>query len=194
MSERLLLWRGLGDGGWRAHAARVGVEGGRLLARGTQLGSEPDPYRLDYTLDTVDRFLTERLAVTAYTGAGELRLELERRLAGDWRVDETPRPDLAAALDCDLGLCPLTNTMPVLRERLQAADAEALDLEVAWVSVPDLAVHRAPQRYEPIDERSVRFVSRDSSFSAELALDPDGFVLHYPEVAERVPLASLEAR
>jgi hypothetical protein len=32
----------------------------------------------------------------------------------------------------------------------------------------------------------VRFVDLDSDFTAELDLDADGFVLHYPELAARV--------
>jgi hypothetical protein len=46
-------------------------------------------------------------------------------------------------------------------------------------------VYRSPQRYEPMGPRQVRFVSLDSDFTAELDLDADGFVLHYPELAGR---------
>ena len=60
---------------------------------------------------------------------------------------------------------------------------------MAWVAVPDLTVHRSEQRYEPMDEHHVRYVERDRSFVAELELDDDGLVVHYPELAERVSSA-----
>jgi hypothetical protein len=52
----------------------------------------------------------------------------------------------AAALDCDLGECPVTNTMPVLRHGLLHGGPPR-DFVMAWVSVPDLSVHASEQRY-----------------------------------------------
>jgi uncharacterized protein len=47
-------------------------------------------------------------------------------------------------------------------------------------------VSASPQRYEPLGRRQVRFVSLDGDFTAELDMDADGFVLHYPGLAGRV--------
>jgi hypothetical protein len=175
MTERLLVWRGLEE--WLAEAAAVTVDGERMTAAGTQLGAEPEPYRVDYELVTAERFVTVRLAVLARTAAGEQRVELLRSPDGTWTVDG--RPDLDGALDCDLGNSPLTNTMPIRR------DGHG-DFVMAWVSVPDLAVHRSQQRYERIDARRVRYVSLDGDFRAELELDGDGLVIRYPRLAERL--------
>jgi uncharacterized protein len=178
--ERLLIWRGLDA--WRAESTHVRIEGDRLTAHGTQVGA--DPYRLDYTLRTGPEFVTERLELSLLHSGGLRRLLLVRDPAGSWTADDRPLPELDGALDCDLGLCPLTNTMPVLRAGLLAPGAEPHDFVMAWVAVPDLAVQRAEQRYEPIDGHHVRYV--DPSFEAVLELDDDGLVLHYPELAERV--------
>jgi uncharacterized protein len=172
---RLLVWRGLEE--WLAEAAEVHLEDDRLHARGTQLGAEPHPYRADYELTTTARWVTERLTVEA----GERRLDLRRAEDGAWTVNGEPRPDLADALDCDLQNSPLTNTMPILRE-----DGGPADLVMAWVSVPDLGVRVSRQRYEPIDDGRVRFVSLDSDFTSELELDEDGLLVRYPRLAEHV--------
>ncbi len=87
--------------------------------------------------------------------------------------------DLAGALDCDLALSPLTNFMPIKRNGEGPGD-----YVMAWVSVPDLRVHRSEQRYEPLADGRVRFSS--PGFTADLELDEDGFVAHYPGLAERV--------
>jgi uncharacterized protein len=183
VTPRLFVWRGLEE--WLAEAATIVLADDRMTATGTQLGAEPDPYRVDYELVTGTGFITERLSAVARTAAGEHRLELRRDADGRWTVDGEPRPDLDGALDCDLGYSPVTNAMPILREGLRDGGGHR-DLVMAWVSVPDLTVHRSPQRYEPIDAHTVRYVSLDGDFRAELELDDDGLVLRYPRLAERL--------
>jgi hypothetical protein len=104
---------------------------------------------------------------------------------GSWSANGEPVDGIAGALDCDLANCPLTNTMPVLRDALLSG-GEPRDYVMAWVAVPELTVRRSEQRYEPIDERHVRYVSRDSDFVSELEYDADGFVVTYPQMAERL--------
>jgi len=181
--RRLLVWRGLEE--WLAEAAEVRLEGDRLEARGTQLGAEPHAYRADYELTTTAGWVTERLRVEVRDRDGERRLDLRRGADGGWSANGHARPELEGALDCDLAFSPLTNTMPTLRERLRDGEGP-VDLETAWVALPGLEIHCSAQRYEPVDGRTVRYVSRDSDFRAELELDEDGLVLRYPRLAERI--------
>jgi hypothetical protein len=175
VSARLLVWRGLEQ--WLAEACEVTFDGDRVHAWGTQLGAEPHPYRVDYELTTGAGWITESLRARS----GERRLDLLRSPDGAWTVNGEPRPDLADALDCDLGNSPLTNTMPILRE-----DRGPADLVMAWVSVPDLEVRVSRQRYEPLDSGGARFVSLDGDFTADLELDEHGLVTRYPGLAARV--------
>jgi uncharacterized protein len=193
--HRVAVWSGLDA--WRAEYADVWLHSDRLIARGTQLGVEPEPYRLQYGLDTARGFATARLTVDSSGAGWSRRLDLVRDDDGNWHISadatgeaELPPPGgepdtVAGAVDCDLGFSPLTNTMPILRERLREGGGP-VDLVMAWVSVPDLQVHRSEQRYEPIDERHVRFVGEDGAFVAELELDGEGLVVRYPELAEPV--------
>ena len=104
-------------------------------------------------------------------------------VAPEWREFLADLPD--GALDCDLGFSPLTNTMPILRHGLHRGGAP-VDLIMAWVSVPDLAVHPMRQRYTPLragaDRALIRYEHADSSFTADLTFDRDGLVLHYPKL------------
>jgi uncharacterized protein len=181
--ERFLVWRGLGA--WRAEVARARIEDHRLAARGTQIGVDPEPYELRYELTTAERFVTNRLTLSA-TGEGwDRRLELVRGPEGSWSANGEPVAGVEGALDCDIANCPMTNTMPVLRDALLSG-GEPRDYVMAWIAVPDLTVHRSEQRYEPLDDRLVRYVSRDSDFVSELEYDADGFVVTYPQMAERL--------
>ena len=194
--ERVLVWQGVGE--FRAEVCHAHRTEGRLTARGTQLGVEPLPYRLDYRLRTGPDFVTEMLDVEAAGEGWRRRVQLYRSPGGDWSCESEQEGDVdlpapggdttpfAEALDCDLGLCPLTNTMPVLRHGLAAGGGEPHDFVMAWISVPDLGVHRSEQRYEPVGPGRVRYVGKHRDFVGELELDADGFVVHYPELAERV--------
>ncbi len=179
-----------------AEYAEIAVGGGLLRAAGVAVGARPLPYRLEYDLDCgPDRYLTRRLAVHARGAGWARRVELERSRQGEWSVraaaEGEPDPPLSApggdpaslggALDCDLGECPLTNTMPVLREGLLGGGSA--QVVVAWVSVPDLTVRAARQRYaflrSDVNGSSViRYQS--GTFTAEVTFAPDGLVTDYP--------------
>jgi hypothetical protein len=193
----LVIWEGVDS--WRAEAALVDLDADGLRASGTQLGVDPLPYRLDYELEAGPAWATRRLHVTATGTRWRRRLDLRSDGRGNWTCaveldGEVGLPDpggdpaaVAGALDCDLGRCPLTNTMPVRRHELHRRPG-AMDFVMAWVSVPDLAVHLSRQRYEHVRADAagtiVRYLDRD--FVAELEMDAEGIVVTYPELARQV--------
>ena len=198
--QRLCLWSGLD--GWRAEVVSVDLKPQGLSASGTQLGVDPEPYRLDYSLEAGNNFITRSLEVEA-TGEGwSRRLQLFRERGGAWRSEAAEEGDVElppaggdveavrGALDCDLGFSPLTNLMPVRRHTLHRRPG-AIDLLMAWVSVPDLGLHASHQRYEHVRRRAneavVRYVDLGThrGFTSELVLDNDGLVLVYPQLARR---------
>jgi hypothetical protein len=160
-----------------------------LTAAGVAIGTEPYVYRLDYSLETGEDFVTSSLVVSVAGHGTRRTLDLRRSKEGVWNADGVDLPGLDGALDCDLGLCPLTNTMPVLRHELLGGSGTA-DFVMAWVSVPDLAVHAAPQRYTALRNRVVRFESLDTPFTADLTFDADGLVVDYPQLARRLSAPS----
>ena len=181
--------------------ADVRVSASRLSALGVAIGADPLPYRLDYTLETRRRFITSRLRLTARGDGWRRRLDLRRSPTGDWSAiaeaeGDAPLPPpggdpapLAGALDCDLGLSPLTNSMPVLRHHLLHGGGP-LEFRMAWVSVPDLGLHALPQRYTFLrregDRSIVRYENADSSFTSDLTFDQDGLVIDYPQLGHRL--------
>ncbi|SBT63171.1 hypothetical protein GA0070622_0114 [Micromonospora sediminicola] len=178
-----------------------------LTAHGVALAVDPIPYTCRYRLTLAPDWSTSRLEVDA-DGAGWSRsVRLER--AGDgWRVRTgeegdldaalraaghptaglpgTDDPDrLAEALDVDLGGSPLTNTLPIRRIGLGRLPADlATGVKVAWVLLPSLAVIPAEQVYTSLGPGRVRFAG--DGFTADLEVDPEGFVVRYPGLAERV--------
>jgi hypothetical protein len=181
--DRLAIWRGVEE--WRAEAARIELDAESLSASGTQISDHPSPYRLDYELETGEGFVTRSLRVEIRGTEGKRSLDLRRDAAGGWSADAEGLDD---ALDCDLGFSPLTNAMPILRHRLHGEPGSE-EFTMAWVSVPQLTIHAARQRYTHLRPGRVRFESLDGEFegfTADLELDDDGLIVRYPELAQRV--------
>jgi hypothetical protein len=197
--SRMFAWEGVGA--WRAEVATVHPTGSGLNAYGTQLGASPFPYRLHYELEALRDWVTDRLWVRVETPTSRRSVELTHDGSGSWRCeaelqgdDELPPPGgdtttVDGAMDCDLGFSPLTNVMPIRRNRLHT-DAGGGDFVMAWISVPDLRLVRSEQRYDHVradgTQAVVHYVGRHRGFTGELVLDAEGFVMSYPEMARLV--------
>ncbi len=154
LMQRTLVWRGLDS--VRLEICRAEIVGTDIRADGTQIGTVPEPYELHYRLDG------RRLAASVTGGAA---IEID---GGDTDF-------------FDLAFSPLFNSLPVLRYDLHRGGG-ALDFTMAFVSVPDLSVTSSPQRYEPVRAGVVRY--RAGTFVAEIEIDDDALVTHYPGLAE----------
>ncbi|MFI6870716.1 putative glycolipid-binding domain-containing protein [Nocardia sp. NPDC050406] len=189
MSEpRHLLWQVEESAGFEA--SWITLNGLALHAEGRAVGQRPEPYWLDYTLDTDEHAVTTRLAVSAATASETYHLNL-RRDGDGWFVDGEPRPDLAGARDCDLSFSPLTNTMPIIRTGLHRNPGSERFL-MAFIEVPTLEVVASVQHYEHLRTvaagAEIRFTSGD--FTSDIVVDGQGLVEVYPTMARRVPTAN----
>ena len=195
---RFLAWQVDETAGFDTAWAQI--DGHRLLAEGRSAGQLPAPFWMTYRLETGEDFTTTRVVAETRSVDGTASLDLRRDADGAWTVNGEPRPDLAAALDCDIGMCPLTNTMPVLRHDLlrNPGDHEFL---MAFIEVPSLRVVPSRQRYthvRPGHPAGAVVKYRSGSFESDLVFDADGFVLEYPQLGRRVlpgpPQAGIRAR
>ena len=123
-------------------------------------------YTATWTHDWVTRSLT--------IGTG-FRLE---STSDGWNLNGRWRPELAPAVDVDLVLTPLTNTLAI--QRLALAVGSSAEIITAWVDVPSFEVHPDPQRYTRTGVNTYLFESLDSDFRAEITVDESGFVVDYP--------------
>jgi uncharacterized protein len=139
-------------------------------------------YRM--TCDAGWRF---RELIMNVTSAGDKRTLTLISVDGGWLANGAARPDLAGCIDIDISCTPLTNTLPV--RRLDWSRGASHDIDVAYVSVPELEVRKVGQRYTRLDEagagrRPFRYES--GSFRRDLSLDDSGFVLDYPGLWRRL--------
>ena len=193
MPERLVSWSGPDP--QRVESAYVRLGADSLVAHGASTAPE---FVLSYALTTGPQWVTSALDVDA-RGVGWHRSLALRHVDGTWTaqwygddVAGFELPDLTGAIDCDLGLCPLTNSMPVLRHRLidaaQSGDRSSVEFTMVWVSVPDLAVHISLQTYgaaDPVDGGGAQITYASERFATMLEFDADGLIVNYPGLAYR---------
>jgi hypothetical protein len=153
-SEHVLAWVG-DDDEPRMEVARAELRGRDLVAGGMQVG---DGYGLHYRLEP-----------------GTLTLE---PLGGPAQVLPLGDADFF-----DLGLSPLFNSLPVLRDGL-LQPGPARTYRMRWVDVPSLEVSWSEQVYEPLGGGVVGF--RAGEFETRIEFDADGFVRAYPGLARRL--------
>ena len=197
--RRAVAW--VKDDPFGVEFAEIEIRRDHFQAQGVAVGSTPLPYRLDYELETATDFITSRLRVTSRGEAWRRDLDLRRDAHGAWSIaaDQEGQIDLppaggdpatlTGALDCDLGLSPVTNMMPILRHGLLDGGVP-IELTMAWVAVPALAVQADGQRYRHLrstaDHHVIRYEAVDGSFAADITVDADAVVIDYPGIARRL--------
>ncbi|MBE7700897.1 putative glycolipid-binding domain-containing protein [Oerskovia sp. Sa1BUA8] len=206
MTRRYVTWAGEDDPD-RLDTAVLSLGADRFECLGT---SRSATWVTAWSLTTGPQWVTRRLEVTARGQGWSRDLLLERSGSGEWtaRVSHTGAAPvdlatpgiedpsaLAGALDCDLALCPVTNSMPILRLGLlgERAPVEPTPLTMAWVVVPSLRVLRSDQVYAPgapydpgAGRAVVTYTSATRDVTADLTVDADGLVIDYPHLARRV--------
>ncbi len=198
MAQRSVVWIKPDPAG--AEFAEVELDGNGLSATGTAIGTSPEDYRLDYQLATGPSFVTSELIVRARGEGWSRYLRVHRQSGGEWLAEteiegeaNLPPPGgvmskVTGALDCDLALSPLTNTMPVLRHGLLTGGGP-IEFLMAWVSVPDLVVYPSRQRYTFVRQdgevSTVRYESGSRDFVGEITIGSDGLVISYPGIGNR---------
>ncbi|WP_142986735.1 putative glycolipid-binding domain-containing protein [Halorubrum cibi] len=176
----------------------VGMESLHLIedaagvsAESVVIGSvDGEPFRVRYEIECDRNHRVQRVNVTAL-GRESTSITLRADGSGNW-TDGRGRevPSLDGCIDVDVSATPFSNTLPI--RRLELDRNESAEIRVAYVSVPDLRVKAASQRYtclDPIDGDGgrYRYENTSSGFTAELPVDRDGLVIDYPELFDRVP-------
>jgi len=197
--HRAVAW--VKDDPFGVEFAEIDIADEHMSARGVAIGTAPLPYRLDYKLETQMGFATARLRVTSRGEGWHRELDLRRDADGVWSVAAAEEghldlpsaggdaAQLVGAFDCDLGLSPVTNMMPILRHDLLHAGGP-IELIMAWVAVPALAVQPDGQRYLHVhsaaDHHVIRYEAINGSLAADITVDADSVVIDYPAIARQL--------
>ena len=97
--------------------------------------------------------------------------------AGIWTRDGIEQPQVAGAVDVDLGFSPSTNTLPI--RRLTLPVGVAAPVRSAWLRFPELELEALDQVYTRQAERQYIYQTSGGRFRAILEVDEARLVTRY---------------
>jgi hypothetical protein len=190
--RRQLLWTRLDQHGLdHCRVVSNADRGGGTRIQGTMLTlCDGDPTTASYEIRADREWRTRSLELTVH-GAHTGHLSLVADDPGDWVVEAgDAEAELDGPLDVDTPFTPVTNTLPLRRRDFEVG--QTVEVPVVYVSLPDLSVSVAAQRYTRFtaDERDAadvyRYEDEGSDLATEIVVDGEGFVVAYPQLFDRV--------
>jgi hypothetical protein len=134
---------------------------------------EPSEIRYGVDLDAGWRTRSAEVLIDDHRGRRTITFAVDDD--GGWTVEGVPAQPLDGCIDVDFAFTPATNTLQI--RRLGLEPGESRELPVAWLRFPELTVEKLTQTYTRL--ASDRWSYGDDEFTAELAVDAEGFVLRY---------------
>jgi uncharacterized protein len=154
------------------------VPGGWKLTGEVEVEESGVHAKLRYNILCDEAWSTRTALIEGEAGA-RIRVALVADGHGNWRNDGKPVPELAGAIDVDLGFTPMTNTLPI--RRLALAVGEHAPVRSAWLRFPELRLEALEQTY--LRETGHRFryeaLVDGDPFVARLDTDAFGRVHRY---------------
>lgn len=98
---------------------------------------------------------------------------------GNWRdKNGTTYPEFKGYTYVDISLSPFTNSLPI--NGLGMAVGESREFGLIYIDVMEARMMPDSQKYTKLSNNSYRFENAGGNFTAEIAVDDDGFVTDYP--------------
>ncbi len=178
--ETSILWRRLD---------RPGHEWARLVSQGSDrhlLGAavflhEGRPCRLSYKVLCDSDWRTLSAGVSGWVGEEKVEIELSVD-SESWSLNGRTIEAVKNCVDLDLNFSPSTNLLPIRRLRLDIGQEAAV--RAAWLRFPSFRLEPLDQVYHRTGPSTYRYESAGGRFVADLEVNEEGFVTHYPGFAD----------
>ena len=185
LTPRALCWRRILDNNSLEYAAARPLPIGIELTGSIVALHNNTPLEARYRIQCDKEWRTRAVSIEQHFGLDRSTLALTADETGAWTSDRTaPIGGLAGCLDVDLELSPITNSLPINRMNLAIGRVE--EIAVAWIRFPSLEIVHARQSYERLSERTYRYRSLASGFTADIEVDETGLTVLYEGIWERI--------
>lgn len=102
---------------------------------------------------------------------------------GKWRDNlATPYRDFDGCRFIDITLTPFTNSLPINGLKQNINETRVID--VLYIDIIEDRLSRHTQTYTRLDYNNYRFENDNGNFTADIAVNDDGLVTHYPGLFE----------
>ena len=188
LTPHALCWRRILDNQSLEYAVAKPLATGLELAGTIVAIHDEAPLEVHYRIQCDADWRTRTVSIEQRLGLQQSSLSLAVDTGGTWSDQLGNLIDtLTGCLDVDLELTPITNSLPV--NRLNLAIRQVEEIAVAWIRFPSLEIVHARQSYERLSDRTYRYRSLGSGFTADIDVDKIGLTVRYEGIWERVALA-----
>jgi hypothetical protein len=173
-------------------SVRVQLSGKRIKANGRIVAADSDAnpaFAAYYDLHTDETGATKRHGMTVTLAERERQLAIARDEENMWLVTDHQGESRAAydgALDVDVVFSPFFNALPIRRCGLMER-AHSITVPTIYVRLPEMSVSSAMVSYSSPAPGAGEGIKVHSPVSdTTLTVDADGFIINYPDLAERI--------
>jgi hypothetical protein len=173
-------------------SVRVQLSGKRIKANGHIVAADSDTnpaFAAYYDLHTDETGATTRLGMTVTLAERERQLAIARDEENMWLVTDHQGESRAAydgALDVDVVFSPFFNALPIRRCGLMER-ADSITVPTIYLRLPEMSVSSAMVSYSSPAPGAGEGIKVHSPVSeTTLTVDADGFIVNYPDLAERI--------
>jgi hypothetical protein len=185
LTPHALCWRRIMDNNSLEYAVAQPLAAGLELAGTIVAIHNEGPLEVRYRIECDANWRTRTVSIEQRFGLQQSSLSLAVDTGGSWNDQRGGTIDsLAGCVDVDLELTPITNALPV--NRLNLAVGQLEEIAVAWIRFPSLEIVHARQSYERLSDRTYRYRSLGSGFTADIDVDEIGLTIRYEGIWERV--------
>lgn len=139
------------------------------------------PVYADYTIKLDLQWNVLEFDINFHVRDTQHHYHLLRDASGNWSDDSgKPYPEFKGCNFIDISLTPFTNSLPV--NGLFLPHGESRDFDLVYVDIMANQIKKDHQKYTKLGHHKYRFENDGGSFIADIDVDDDGFVTHYPEL------------
>lgn len=181
-AQHIIVWEGLDHPTMECLTLQQQDDGYIITSHITGVvGSSP--IAIHFLIETDLQWMTEHVLVSDLNQPDRV-IELYADKNGKWFNRDEAVDELEGCLDIDISLTPFTNTLPI--RRLSWQEKATASIAVVYISLPEFSLEKATQYYTRLAPGSFRFETGSRNFTADLSVDPDGFVMDYPFLFKRI--------
>jgi len=144
----------------------------------TVIVHEHEPCLLEYSLVCDSEWQTLSGEVSGWVGHDLVGVDISVDAARRWFVNGDEYRQVAGCIDLDLNFSPLTNLLPIRRLNLDVG--QEATVRAAWLRFPSFKLEPLDQIYRRTGVSTYRYESGGGNFVADLEVNEQGLVTHYP--------------
>lgn len=182
--QKSFLWNGL-ENDTEEHCAVNFLDKGIMVRSEIEGWVEGKPVYAEYVIKLDSLWNVMEFEIIFHISDIEHVYRLKRDMFDNWTDDKgNSYPEFSGCTYIDISLTPFTNTLPV--NGLHLALGESRSFSLLYVDVMENELRRDTQTYTKLNDNTYRFVNDGGDFTADIKVDEDGFVAHYPGLFDMI--------